>query len=462
MKRIVLLILLLVSLLMFTGCAVIENIVDLLPFVGGKKDNKDKKEESTPSPYKQPEVLCTYFHYFKAGPQYFDQWWLPGKDPSKIMGPENWRRDIWIGRAGDYPYIGIYNNVDNGEVMRWHIRLAKAAGISAFLLYVNDWQAERSQTDRLLEVARQEDFKIGFVEHHSFLGARSIRMLDGRPQPLLPHKYDGYEQIMERHSRKLGIPVPPETSRYKRPVSRSVRDVPVDALNRANDRISGMLNQWKSHPAYLKIDGKPVIVIPYMVEELMPDEFKRLVEMIESRVGTDLYVVAIVADVYWYFYPDAVLGTGITQAWANSGADAFTHWTPNGMVTAPQKTRLKATQFNVKDSLKWKKDAMIPIMPGFEDDAWRPGNVPAPTAPRNNGQAWKLQLDAAIAAKPRFIFIQGWNEWHEGSQIEPSTLYSDPYLYLSILAQQLKKPWQSPGLPPRNSVDSIRVPYLPY
>lgn len=450
---------LIIAIIFLHGCSFLKDILDVIP-IGGKET--EAGEESVKSPHAKPEVLCTYFHYFKAGPQSFDQWWIHGNDPDNILGPEDWRRDIWIGRAGDYPYIGIYNNVDEREIMRWHIRLAKAAGISAFLLYVNNWQEERPQTDLLLEIAQQENFKIGFVEHHSFLGARSIRMLDGRPQPMLPQKYAGYHQIMERLSNERSIPLPAAQSRYNRPVPRSMRNVPPDALNRATERISGMLNQWKSHPAYLRVDGKPIIVIPYMVEELTPGEFKQLVNMITSRAGEDLYVVAIVAKVYWYFYPDAVPGTGITQDWADTGTNAFTHWTPNGMVTASQKTRLRATKFNVSDSSKWKKDAMIPIMPGFEDDAWRPGDVPAPTSPRNNGKAWKAQLDAVLAARPRFIFIQGWNEWHEGAQIEPSTHYSDPYLYLSILAQKLKKRWQTPPLPPQNSVDPRRLPYLPY
>ncbi|MBD3307867.1 hypothetical protein GF339_15660 [candidate division KSB3 bacterium] len=252
-------------------------------------------------------------------------------------------------------------------------------------------------------------------------------------------------------------------SPYERPSSRrSVRAVPFDALNRAGERISGMLNQWKHHPAYLRVDGKPIIVVPYMVEELTPAEFGQLVNMIKDRVGEELYVVAIVADVYWYFYPEAVLGTGITREWADSGVSAFTHWTPNGMVTTSQSTRMKVMRFNVRDSAKWQKDAMIPVMPGFNDDAWRPGNDPAPTAPRNNGEAWRAQLDSAVAARPRFIFIQGWNEWHEGAQIEPSTLYRDPYLYLSLLAKKLRKRWQVPPLPPQSSIDPLRLPYLPY
>ena len=456
-KQSVMFVLIVVTLVLH-GCSLVQ---DLLDVVAGKDSKKDKEEDVTKDT-QLPQMFCTYFHYFKAGPESFDQWWLPGKNPKKVIGPENWRRDIWIGRAGDYPYLGIYNNVNDGEIMRWHIRLAKAAGISAFLLYINDWQGERSQTDLLLNIAAQENFKIGFIEHHSFLGARSIRMLGGTPQPMLPQKYIGYPQIIEDLSKRRGIPLSISDDDYQRPLPRSLRNVPIDALNRAIDRISGMLNQWKRHPAYLRIDGKPIIVIPYMVSELEAHEFKQLVDTVQEKVAEAIYSVAIVPPIYWYFAPEAVLGTGITQEWADTGASAFTHWTPNGMVTASQKTRLKVTQFNVKDSRKWNKDAMIPMMPGFEDDAWRPGDDPAPTSLRSNGQAWSSQLEAALKARPRFVFIQGWNEWHEGAQIEPSTYYSDPYLYLRILAQKLNIPWQTPALPPKNSIDPLRLPYLPY
>lgn len=459
-KQSVMLVLMIVAVILH-GCSLVQDVLDTVTEKDRTQDTRKEVAKATP-PSQLPQMFCTYFHYFKAGPESFDQWWLPGKDPKKIVGPEDWRRDVWIGRAGDYPYIGIYNNVSDREIMRWHIRLAKAAGISAFLLYVNDWQQERAQTDLLLNIASEENFKVGFVEHHSFLGARSLPVLDGNPQPMLPQKYVGYPQIMQDLSKKRGIPQLMPEDDYQRPTPRSLRNVPIDALNRAIERISGMLNQWKAHPAYLRIDGKPIIVIPYMVSELEAHEFKQLVETVKQNVGEEIYVVAIVPSIYWYFAPEAVIGTGITQEWADTGTSAFTHWTPNGMVAASQKTRLKVTQFNVKDSSKWKKDAMIPIMPGFEDETWRPGDEPAPTSLRLNGQAWSDQLEAVLRARPRFVFIQGWNEWHEGAQIEPSTNYSDPYLYLRILAQKMNIPWQTPPLPPQNSVDPLRRPYLAY
>ena len=261
-----------------------------------KETPKEPEKEAAPAPTTprvKTQILCTYFHYFKAGPDAFNQWWLQGKNPRDILGPEKWRRNIWIGRPGDYPYIGIYNNMSEREIIRWHIRLAKAAGIDSFLVYMNDWKKERSQTQLILDVAQQEDFKIAFIEHHSFLGSRDIPLLDGQPQPLLPHKYDGYSEMAATHARRLGLEEPGTTRSTRSGTLRS-RKVPQDALKQAKDRISGMLSQWTSHPAYLRVDGKPMMVIPYMVEELTAEDFTQLVNTITQNVGEELYVVGIV------------------------------------------------------------------------------------------------------------------------------------------------------------------------
>ncbi|PID56475.1 hypothetical protein CSB45_11530 [candidate division KSB3 bacterium] len=459
-------------LLVFSGCADLSDVLVELWELEAPPEERPGTVESAPDEKPEPEaspiptkpaaktqVLCTYFHYFNAGPKTYDQWSIQGRDPRDVLGPEKWRRDIWVGRRGDYPYVGIYNNISDADMIRWHIRLAKASGIEAFLVYIFNWQTQRSQTQLMLDVAQQEEFKIAFIEHHSLLGGREIPILDGRPQPMLPHKYEGYRGILAAQSRRLGVVDGPE---YRDALSQRSRDVPEKALKMAEHRISNMLKQWMSHPAYLHVDGKPMMVIPYMVEDLTAENFRRLVENITAEVGRELYIVGIVPAVYWYFAPKAVLSTGLTKEWAETGVSSFTHWTPNGMITASARTRSKVVRFHVRDSARWRKDAMIPVMPGFDDDVWRPGDRPAPTAPRNNGKAWGDQLETALAVKPRFLFIQGWNEWHEGAQIEPSTAYRNPYLYLQILAQKLKRPWYTPELPAKKSVDSLRRPYLPY
>ncbi|MCI0527708.1 MAG: glycoside hydrolase family 99-like domain-containing protein, partial [Nitrospira sp.] len=376
-------------------------------------------------------------HYFRNEKGKFAQWSYPGKDPGRIKGPEGWRRDIWVGAPGDYPYVGPYDSTDP-EVLRWQIRAAKAAGIEAFFLYVTDWQKEQTITSKLLDVAHEENFKIAFVDHFTALGSVPV-VKDGRPQPLISRKYEVIEEIVNRIQQEGIHPGIFEPQPDRGPTIQSTQD--------AATRIATMLNLWKGHGAYLRIGGKPVIFIPYMDTTLTPARFKELVAGIKAKVNEPIYVIANIAQVYFYYIPDAVLGSPITMDWADTGADCFTHWTPNGMITADQAKRIEVNQFVVNDSRKWKKDSMIPMMPGFNDDAWRPGNVPAPTSPRAGGLNWENQVTAALTAQPNYIVIQAWNEWHEGSQIEASTSYSDPYLYLKLLAQRLGLTFKETDLP---------------
>ena len=426
---------------LMNGCAFIGDLLN----TGGAR-TIDAEDTGVKVPYNdQPQVLCAYVQYFRTDD--FGQWSYSGRDPRKMIGPEPWRRQIAVGRTGDYPYIGTYDNVRDADIMRWHIRLAKSAGISAFILYIFDWQDQEQETQLMFDVAAQEDFNIGLSEHHSLLEAAPRTVLDGVTQPQRLRKYLGYDQIMDMYAAKLGTPLLDDGIRYKRSIPRSLRKVPDDAADQAVGRISAMLKRWKDHPAYFRVDGKPLVMVPYGDDRLLPEEFQQIAEGVEANVAEDVYIVALVPQVYWYFYPAYVQHSGISEQWASAGAEAFTHWTPNGMITASQALRKEVTQFTVNDSLRWKKDPMIPVMPGFEDDSWRPGDRPAPTALRRNGAAWREQLDAAVSAKPRFLFLQTWNEWHEASQIEPSTAYSDPYLYLKILAKSLNLQWQTPPLP---------------
>ena len=88
-----------------------------------------------------------------------------------------WRRDIEVGHAGDYPYIGPYDQ-NNLDFLRYDIRRAKAAGINAFKVYmylphypgacdpnfwywtdpVNSWSM--AMFKQMLTIAGQEGFKL--------------------------------------------------------------------------------------------------------------------------------------------------------------------------------------------------------------------------------------------------------------------------------------------------------------
>ncbi|MBV9709117.1 MAG: hypothetical protein JO125_17120 [Chloroflexi bacterium] len=67
------------------------------------------------------------------------------------------------------------------------------------------------------------------------------------------------------------------------------------------------------------------------------------------------------------------------------------------------------------------------VMPGYDDThiAGRPNTF---KVPRNNGTTYHISWDAAIASNPEMITITSFNEWFEGSMIEPSVTYHTTYL----------------------------------
>ncbi|NGN62741.1 carbohydrate-binding protein [Streptomyces sp. A7024] len=63
------------------------------------------------------------------------------------------------------------------------------------------------------------------------------------------------------------------------------------------------------------------------------------------------------------------------------------------------------------------------VAPGYVDDRAVPGNT-TPTLTRDNGAAydkqWNNALDPSIGGSPTWVSVTSFNEWHEGSIIEPA------------------------------------------
>lgn len=62
------------------------------------------------------------------------------------------------------------------------------------------------------------------------------------------------------------------------------------------------------------------------------------------------------------------------------------------------------------------------VTPGYDDHIVRPGNPPVA---RDGGQTYKESWERAISLNPDWITITSWNEWHEGTEIEPSVENGD-------------------------------------
>lgn len=59
------------------------------------------------------------------------------------------------------------------------------------------------------------------------------------------------------------------------------------------------------------------------------------------------------------------------------------------------------------------------VGPGYRDTRVRPWNT-ATSRDREGGRYYDRMFEAAIAAKPLWIGVTSFNEWHEGTQIEPA------------------------------------------
>jgi hypothetical protein len=97
----------------------------------------------------------------------------------------------------------------------------------------------------------------------------------------------------------------------------------------------------------------------------------------------------------------------------------------NRMPAVDQEFRAKVNAYNSTHGTH--KIWAAGVMPGYDDTriAGRQGTF---IVPRNNGATYHTSWKAAISSNPEWITITSFNEWFEGSMIEPSVTYGTSYL----------------------------------
>lgn len=364
----------------------------------------DARSPAAVATIRKPIVLAFYHPWYGNPSGSAKQWYkwdsfrFPGRyDPERIKA--DGRRDI---ASEDYPLIGAYDQGDP-EVVRWHFRLAKAAGIDGFLCSWWKFRERSSHWDQwqsalfekvLLPIAEEEDFKVAIIDECA-------------------HYVKNYDQLLWRITNNL-----PRVAR---------------------------------NPAYLKISGQPVWFIYQVWDDwLTAERAGEYVRAAEQSVG----------DVFWMFDKLKTVATAeppyakmfVLPEWlAISNIDCFGtysyvgHWRDTNAASIRELYTGFATDVRGAG-----KQVQLPVLPGHDNT---PVHAEPFVVPRNGGATLTNFLRAVDAAKPEIVTVCSFNEWLETTQIEPSANWENPYLYLEILARWRGKEWKTPPLPPESSRD---------
>jgi hypothetical protein len=275
-------------------------------------------------------------------------------------------------RTARYPVKGAYNSHDPA-VVDWQIDQAKAHGITGFVVSwwgTAGWDSWHDQSlALLLEHAEKKNFKISIYWEQA--------------------PGDGEDQI-----------------------------------GRAIGEVSYVLKKYGKSPAFLKVDGKPVIFAYNRVVmfQVPVSSWPAIIEGIRARAGDFV-----------------LLGDGQQS----SGAYLFDGIHSYGLNGLPDEFEKHLTINNLGDFRAWAahyyangvklarlrdRISCLVVVPG--SDARKAYKFDWQTD-RLDGQTYRTLWEEAINAKPDWVIITSWNEWPEGSEIEPSLEFGDKYLQIT-------------------------------
>jgi hypothetical protein len=178
-----------------------------------------------------------------------------------------------------------------------------------------------------------------------------------------------------------------------------------------------VLRKYAAHDAFLKLDGKPVIFVYGRVMGQAPTgSWPEIISEIEASYGSE---VVFIADGYQESYARLLDGVHTYNicGWVQKNS--------------PEELRTLARErFEASVGLArgLGKISCLTVIPGYDDTKIR---TPGTDAERHDGQTYRVLWEEAIAADPDWMLITSWNEWHEGSEIEPSVEHGDKYLRLT-------------------------------
>jgi glycoprotein endo-alpha-1,2-mannosidase len=173
-----------------------------------------------------------------------------------------------------------------------------------------------------------------------------------------------------------------------------------------------LLERYRAEPAWLRVGGVPVVFL-YAAHRLRPAGWSHVRRRLAGE-GGGLFLVAEAPRPTW---------VRSRPGWAER-FDALHVYTPAVALAQGQDLgRLYAEWAAVARAAG--RPFVPAVGPGFDDRVIR---TPATVVPRHGGHTYDATWSAALSVTPSWVLVSSWNEWHEGSEIEPSREHGRAYL----------------------------------
>jgi glycoprotein endo-alpha-1,2-mannosidase len=187
-----------------------------------------------------------------------------------------------------------------------------------------------------------------------------------------------------------------------------------------------LLNKYGSHPAWLKVEGKPVLfVYSRAMGQLSMPQWAHVIQEVNRRYLKGVFTVAdqLSRSAARIFDGTHTYNTcGSLEKQPVSRIEAIV----NDLFTTP-----------IEDCDQYRRVSCVTVIPGYDDTKIR---KPGIDTERFNGESYKRQWEATLKLNPDWVLITSFNEWHEGSEMEPSIEHGDLYIRLTTgYAQRFKQ-----------------------
>jgi hypothetical protein len=275
--------------------------------------------------------------------------------------------------SAHYPLLGAYDSQDP-DIIRTHICLAQQAGIDGF---VCSWWGPDSFVDKrfntLLSVAEEENFSIFMY----------------------------YENVRS--------------------------ELTLDSISQELDYF---LSNYGSHPAYLRDSGEPVIFVYVPSYNERDEDFWLAVrETVENIHGP----ITLIGD---HGSRDLFNAFEAFHTYIYLGDDpgAFFNESQNRMALGGKtRSNLESIESlkNTGELFIYNKPFFVTVYPGFDTKHHKPDPSQGIFVDREGGDTYSRMWDVAIELRAHTVLITSWNEWHEGTELEPSREHGFKYLNLT-------------------------------